>query len=34
MHSNREYCKEKYGRKDYCKNKFNYARQKKAKEGS
>jgi hypothetical protein len=34
MHSNREYCKEMYGRKDYCKNKFNYARQKKAKEGS
>ena len=33
-HSNREYCKEKYGVKNYCKNKFNYARQKKAKEGS
>jgi hypothetical protein len=32
-HSNREYCKEKYGKKDYCKNQFNYQRRKKAKEG-
>ena len=33
-HSNREYCKEKYGKKDYCKNQFNSPRQKKAREGS
>jgi hypothetical protein len=31
-HSNREYCKEKYGKTDYCKNQFNYQRRKKAKE--
>jgi len=23
-HSNREYCKNKYGVKHYCKNKYNY----------
>ena len=29
-HSNREYCKEKYGVKDYCKNKWHADRRKKA----
>jgi hypothetical protein len=33
-HSNREYCKEKYGKTDYCKNQYNYQRRKKAKKGS
>jgi hypothetical protein len=33
-HKTREYCKEKYGVKNYCKNQFNYARQRKAKAGS
>jgi hypothetical protein len=33
-HSNREYCKEKYGKTDYCRNQFNYQRRKKAREGS
>ena len=33
-HKNREFCKEKYGVKNYCKNQFNYQRRKKAKEGS
>ena len=29
-HSNREYCKEKYGVKNYCKNKWNADRRKEA----
>jgi len=33
-HSNREYCKEKHGVKDYCKNQFNAQRRKKAKTAS
>ena len=33
-HSNREFCKEKHGVKDYCKNQFNYEQRKKAQKGS
>jgi hypothetical protein len=29
-HSNRRFCKEKHGVKDYCKNKFSYDRRKRA----
>jgi hypothetical protein len=28
-HSNRKFCKRKYGRKDYCKNKYNYTHRQK-----
>jgi hypothetical protein len=33
-HSNRRFCKEKHGVKNYCKNKFNYDRRRKAEKGS
>jgi hypothetical protein len=33
-HSNREYCKFKYGVKDYCKNQWHSQQRKKAKEGA
>lgn len=33
-HKNRDFCKEKYGVKDYCKNKWHAENRKKAKEGS
>ena len=31
IHSNRRFCKEKYGVEDHCKNQFNYEQRRKAK---